>query len=502
MSYVIGVDSSTSGVKAVAFDNEGHQVALGRATLASEETRPGWHEQNCEDWLEGLYIALDQLRDQINLNDVKAMAVTSQRETFVLLDKDNCPVRPAITWMDTRCAEQVEQHGNEQVHALTGKPPATVNAIYSLIWLHENEPASISKTATVYDVTGYLMHRMTGLRATCFATADTMSVVDLSRQDYSDEVIALAGLKRDQFPQMIDTGETAGPITDAFAERTGLPKALPVVSTIGDGQAAGVGANVVDGDMAYVSLGTGVAIGAGATDYSHSPAYRTLVGYKPGTFYLESLVANGSYLISWFIRKFGVEGGKETGQSAEQVLEKMARGVPAGSDGLFCVPYFSGCMTPHWDGNSRGAFIGWRGSHGMPEMYRSILEGISFDIKLCLDGIIEARGAELDGLIAMGGGSNSELWCQTLADITGCSIQVCEQQEVTALGAAVHAAANVGLCGTNSISHTANKMGRMCDKYLPNPEQHAIYAKHFEIYKKLYGNLADTYGEIALLDRG
>ena len=106
-------------------------------------------------------------------------------------------------------------------------------------------------------------------------------------------VLSLAGLTKEQFPPMVQTGEIVGPIRDAISAKTGLPRGLPVVSTIGDGQAAGVGANVVAGDVAYLSLGTGIALGAAAKDYSYSTAYRTLVGYKPQTYYLECLVANG-----------------------------------------------------------------------------------------------------------------------------------------------------------------------------------------------------------------
>ncbi|MFS4436861.1 xylulokinase [Paracoccaceae bacterium GXU_MW_L88] len=497
MNYVIGVDSSTSGVKAVVFDQDGHQIAIGRASLTMNEPKPGWHEQDCRDWVSGLYTALDDLKSQIDLSEMKAIAVTCQRETVVLLDENDEPVRPAIVWMDTRATEQVERLGSEKVHAITGKPPATVNGLYKLIWLYENEPESIRRAKTVYDVSGYLMHKLTGIRATCFATADTLSLVDLNSEDYAEEVISLAGLTKDHFPPFVQTGETVGQITDEVARKTGLPQGLPVISTVGDGQAAGVGANVTGGDLAYLSLGTGIALGAAATNYSYSPAYRTLVGYAPGTYYLECLVANGSYLISWFIRKFEIEGDKETGESAEARLEAMARKVPPGSDGLFCVPYFNGCMTPHWDGDSRGAFIGWRGSHGQAEMYRAILEGISFDINLCLNGVNDARGKPIEGLIVMGGGANSSLWCQLLADLTGCYVQVCEQDEVTALGAAIHAAAGIGLCGTSSITETADRMTRLGKRFDPDAQIHDRYRRHFTIYETLYERLSQTYKSIA-----
>lgn len=502
MGYVIGVDSSTSAVKAAVFDADGRQIAVGRASLGMSEPRPGWHEQDCRDWIAGLYDALGQLKGQIDLTQVKAMAVTCQRETVVLLDEANEPIRPAIVWLDTRATEQVERLGSEMVHAETGKPPATWLGLYKLIWLYENEPDSIRRTKTVYDVSGYLMNALTGIRATCFATGDTLSVVDLKQGKYAAHTIALAGLTEAQFPPLVNTGEIVGAITDEVAERTGLPKGLPVVSTVGDGQAAGVGANVVSSDLAYLSLGTGIALGVPATEYSYSPAYRTLVGYEAGSFYLECLVANGSYLVSWFIRKFEIEGDAKTKESAETKLENMARAVPPGSEGLFCVPYFSGCMTPHWDGDSRGAFIGLRGSHGMAGMYRSILEGISYEIKLCLNATNQARGKPVKGLIAMGGGANSALWCQIIADQTGCFVQVCEQQEVTALGAAIHAAAAVGFCGTKSIAQTANRMSRLGKRFDPDLSAHAKYQEYFPIYEQLYFKLASTYKSIAVIENG
>jgi len=151
---VIGVDCSTTASKAVVWDRNGRAVATGRRTYGLEHVRSGWVEQNAPDWWVATSEAIAEATAAVGANSIAAIAVTHQRETFVCLDKDGSPIRPAITWMDIRATAEVDAYGTPDVHRITGKPPNPTPAWYKLLWLRKHEPDVIARTAHVVDVAG------------------------------------------------------------------------------------------------------------------------------------------------------------------------------------------------------------------------------------------------------------------------------------------------------------------------------------------------------------
>lgn len=484
-AFVIGVDASTSAVKAVAFAADGEQIGLGHTPLTLIEERAGWAEQHATEWYSALVSSLRKLGAQVDLSRAVGLAITCQRETVAILDADGNEIRPAITWVDTRCGSQVERFG-ARVHEITGRPAAVSDSLFKLIWLRENEPDTLDAAVTIVDTAGYLIESLTGKRVTSFATASTLTVVDIHSRCYSDELLELCGLTAEQFPEMVDTMQQLGTVTAQAAAATGLPVGLPVIATVGDGQAAGVGVGVVDGNTGYASLGTGIALGAASSKYVHSPAFPTLEGYSPGHYYLEPVLATGSYLISWFVRTFGVEADPESARSPEQVIGDQARNVPPGANGLYCLPYWGGVLSPYWDRTPSGVFIGLRGVHALPHMYRAVLEGLSYEIRICLEAVEGARGGRLEELVVVGGGSRSELWVQTIADVCNRTVYVCAQTEVASLGAAVHAASATGLRPGESIAQVARGMASRGAAFAPDPERAAFYEHAFQGYRQIY----------------
>src|SRR5918998_1751703 len=235
MSYVIGVDSSTTATKAVVWSREGRAVADGRAEFSLALPRPGWHEQDSEDWWRSTVTAVRRALQSVDASDVEAIAVTHQRETFVCLDEDGRAVRPAIVWMDVRATRQVEQFGSDDVHRLTGT------------W----------RTTT--------------------ACADPLGLIDMDRQDWSDDLLARVGLSRERVPALVRPGDVIGELSVAASEQLGLPAGLPVVGGAGDGQSAGLGANATRPGTAYMNLGTAVVGGTLSERHAWGRAFRTLI---------------------------------------------------------------------------------------------------------------------------------------------------------------------------------------------------------------------------------
>ncbi len=490
---VIGVDCSTTASKAVVWDASGKAIATGRRNYETDHVRSGWVEQHAPDWWSATSAAIADAVSKVGGDRIAAIAITHQRETFVCLDENAKPIRPAITWMDIRATAEVEEFGSDEVHRITGKPPNPTPAWYKLLWLKKHELGTIARTKHVVDVAGYLAQRLTGEWATSWACADPLGLVDLQHCDYDDGLLEIAGLDRSKVSRLLPPGAIAGGLTAAVAVELGLPINLPVVVGAGDGQSAGLGCNVTRPGRAYLNIGTGTVSGVYADSYSHAKAYRTMGGPVPGTYILETFIGGGTQNIVWFVEQISNMDATrlKPGETPEQLLEAMAANIPEGSEKLLCLPYWTGAMTPYWDGHARGAYVGLSGLHSKAHMYRAMLEALTLEQRLLTTGVEAATGRTIDEIVLLGGGSRSALLCQMMANVLGRSAKRVREQESTALGAGIHAAAAVGL--HKDIRTAADAMTGTDIIYEPDAASHARYADIFEAYRSIYPGLKNTF---------
>ena len=441
--YVIGIDCSTTATKAVVWDEGGNSVAEGRATFPLEAPRPGFYEQDAEEWWRSVKTALKEAAARVDTDLVRAVGITHQRESFVCTDDEGHPLRRAILWLDARSYREVDRYGSDRFHEITGKPPSMTPALYKLFWLRANEPELLERTSRVLDVHAFLVRRLTGEWRTSWACADPLGLLDMQSFDWSDEILGEIGLVREQLVELSPPGSVVGELDDAVAKETGLPPGLPVVGGAGDGQAAGLGANVTEAGKAYLNLGTALVSGTYSDDYAWGRGFRTLSGPIPETYVPETLLRGGTYTIDWFVDNIGGIKPSDLGLdlSAEQVFETAAGQVPPGAEGLLLLPYLNAASTPYWDSQARGVLFGLRGTHNKAHVYRAVLEGLAFEQRLETEAMERELGQPVETFFAMGGGSRSPLFCQVMADITGRPVKACKEVETTCLGAAMMAVA-------------------------------------------------------------
>jgi xylulokinase len=493
MAYVIGVDSSTTATKAVVWNRDGRAVAEGRAEFGLALPRPGWHEQDAEDWWRSTVAAVRAALRSVDATDIAAIAITHQRETFACLDDEGRAVRPAIVWMDVRSTREVERYGSDDVHRVTGKPPDTTPALYKLLWLREHEPETMSRTRWVVDVHAFLVHRLTGTWRTTTACADPLGLIDMERRDWSDDLLARIGLARERVPELSAPGEVVGELSGTAAEQLGLPAGLPVVGGAGDGQSAGLGANATGPGDAYLNLGTAVVAGTTTERYAWDRAFRTLIGAVPGTYMVETLLQGGTYTVNWFLERIAPLDAGRLGLGLKDVdlLEAAAGRLGPGAEGLLLVPYWASAQTPYWDPAARGVLFGLAGHHGKEHLFRALMEGIAFEQRLAVEGMERGLGRPLDVLLTTGGGSRSGLWRQILADVTGKTVVACREAETTSLGAGIHAAAAVGWHG--SLRDAAAAMTGTGARHTPDEQAAARYDDLFAIYREIYPRTAPLH---------
>ena len=494
--YVIGIDCSTTASKAVVWDRNGKAIAIGRRAYDLQHVRSGWVEQNAPDWWQATRGAIADAVAAVGGEKIAGIAITHQRETFVCLDDKDQPIRPAITWMDVRATKQVQDYGTAEVHRITGKPVNPTPAWYKLLWLKQHEPETIARTAKIVDVGGYLLHKLTGKFVTSWASADPLGLVDLSRFQYDEGLLQQAGLSLAQVPELLDPGAIAGGLLADVAQGLGLAAGLPIIAGAGDGQSAGLGCNVTKPGRAYLNLGTGAVSGVYAQEYHYAQAYRTMGGPIPNTYIYETFIGGGTQNVVWFVENFAqAERAEAKDQTIEEILEAKARQIPPGAERLLCLPYWTGAMTPYWDGNARGAFVGLSGLHGRAHMYRAILEGIAFEQRLLTEGVEQATGVPITEILMLGGGSRSALWCQIMADVLGREVKLVREQESTALGAGIHAAKAMGFY--ESLELAAEAMTGIEKQFSPDLAAHETYTKIFAAYCNLYPGLQKSFQKIA-----
>jgi xylulokinase len=495
--YVIGVDCSTTASKAVVWNRSGAAVALAKATFELVQQRPGWGEQNAEDWWTSTTAAVRRVVQTVDASRIGALCVTHQRETFVCLDPAGQSLRPAMLWMDSRAVAQVEKHGTAEVHRITGKPPNPTPAWYKLLWLAEHEPETLRRTGKVVDVQAFLVHRFTGQWATSWASADPLGLVDMSSFDYSTPLLADAGLRRDQLCELHAPGEVLGTITDDVARALGLPRGLPLVAGVGDGQSAQLGTGSIQPGRAYLNLGTGVVSGTFSDTYSYGREYRTLAAAVPGAYTLETFIGGGTHNLNWFVEKFSGVDTRALGLelSPEQVLETAAAQLPPGAEGLLVLPYWAGALTPYWDHHARGVLLGLTGVHGKSHVYRALLESIAFEQRLLTSGAEQVLAEPIEELVALGGGSRSAVWCQILADVLQRAVHVVREPESTCLGAGMLAATAIGLHA--SLHDAAAAMSGTAAVFTPNPQRIEVYDRLYSVYRDVYPALQGLFPRLA-----
>lgn len=496
---VLGVDCSTTASKVLAWDRNGKAVAEGRADLEEIHPRPLYSEQRAEGWWEATSGAIAKLMKSIEADRVAGICITHQRESFAPVDEDNHAQYNAILWDDSRSEAQLaelgERFGHDELHRRTGRGPSLSTSLSKILWLVQNHPDIARAAYKFMDTHGFLVQRLTGEFTTSLASADAFGLTDAEHDVWAEDLITGIGLRPEQFCDTVRPGEVIGEVTAEAAEATGLPAGIPVVGGLGDGQAACLGAGVTSLDRAYFNLGTAVTGGPIEREYVTDPSCRTLYGGAPGTYLLESSLRGGMATMTWFMRNFG---DTLDAKADFDRYETAARKVGPGAGGLVLVPYWNAVINPYYDNTASGMIVGWRQNHGRDELFRAVEEGICFEFKLAMEGIQDATGERIKEYVILGGGSNSDLWCQTAADILGATVTRAHTVEATNLGAGILAAYAVGWYP--SVEEAAAAMTDTAGSFRPDDETHRWYTTLFEdVYRPLFPGVQPALQRLAQL---
>jgi xylulokinase len=493
MTCWLGIDVGTGGSRALLINPHGKIV--GAFTAPHEDMRmdrPLWAEQRPENWWDAAQQAIRGVlaETKVSGRDVAGIGLSGQMHGLVMLDAADQVIRPALIWCDQRSQTQVDEInrlvGKDSVLAFTANPVLTGFTLPKLLWVRDNEPAHFERIRKIVLPKDYIRFRLTGEYATDAADASGTALFDVARRRWSAEMAGRAGIAPSILPVALESTSVSGGVSRSAAGTTGLAEGTPVVAGAGDQAASAVGNGIVEAGIVSCTIGTSGVVFA----HMESPEYdvrgrvHTFCHAVEHAWHVMGVTQGAGLSLQWFRNNLAPGAGYDA-------LTAEAATATAGSQGLCWLPYLMGERTPHLDASARGGWIGLTAKHTRADLIRSLMEGVSYSQKDCLD-IIEQMGIAVDSVRFSGGGARSEFWQQMLADVFGKRVSVLENQEGSAFGAALLALVGTGeYASVREVCKAAIRERRVLE---PRPEIRKIYADGHEIYRSLYPAIRNCSG--------
>jgi len=470
MAKLLGIDVGTSGCKVLLIDEEGRILKSASAEYPLSTPKPGWSEQDPEDWWSGVVRCLQEIGE----SSPDAIGLTGQMHGAVFQDEKDQIVRPAILWNDQRtieeCAEIDRTVGAARVRATTCNPPLTGFQAPKLLWLRNHELSNYQRVRSVLLPKDYIRLRLTGQKFTEVSDASGTGLFDVPARAWATDMMHALEIDPGLFPPV---AESYVPTAETL-EIAGLKPGIPVVGGGGDQAAAAVGTGAVTPGIVSVSLGTsGVVFTAiDGPEYDRSGAAHTFC-HANGGWHAMGVMLSCAGALRWY--RDTIQPG-----TAYDAISAEAATAPAGCEGLTFLPYLSGERTPHNDPVARGAWAGLSLAHTRAHMARSVFEGATFGLKEGFEAL-QKLGARADELRVNGGGSKSALWLQMLADVFEVPCTTLEVDEGPAFGAALLAGVGAGVWP--DVASAAAAAVRRKGRIEPTSTQYgAAYARYRSLY--------------------
>ncbi len=516
-AFVVGIDLGTSSCKVGVFDPDGTPHGHGQAAYAIAREADGQAEQSPEDWWPSVCQAVRQALQsgQVQGEDVAAVGLSGQVGTHLLLNREGQPVRPALSWQDTRAhSEAMALHqriGRERLALELGidLPPSPAWPLPRLLWLQRHEPQHLAQTWRILQVKDFIAYRLTGELAT--DASSWRGLVRLPGSDIAAELLQELGLPVDLLAPRQPPFAIMGRVSRTAADACGLAVGTPVVTGWNDLNCGLVGTGVVRPGMGFDIGGTtehlGVTLSAD-TPLQHADNLMLapyLSGDRKGAFRVcYGVTSAGGGSLEWYANQFVPDLMQSHGLSlppeAQTRLETIAESVPPGAAGLIFLPYLHGERAPIWDAAARGVFFGLSSRHRHRHFVRAILEGVAFSLRQVLQVVEATIGAPVDRIYASGGPANIPLWNQIKANVLNRALVIPKVIHAACLGAAMLAA--IGIGWHVDAVQAADAMVHIAQQVEPDP-RHALRARYdalFSLYTSLYPQLRAAYAHLAAIN--
>lgn len=506
-TVVLGVDVGSGGCKVTCLDRDGQVRSTAYRAYPNDYPHPRWVEQDPRLWVSAAFDACVEALSRASSGGrptLVGLAFSGPHHIGVLLDDHGDPVRPAIMLSDQRSGLQsamLARTAGEHIRARTANLPTPTWTLCHLAWLREHEPAALGATRRLVFMKDYVRFAFTGRWGTDHIDAGGSLLFDIHQREWDPDLVRLAGLEPEQLPPTSRPTDVCGELTPAAARALRVASRIPVVTGTADTAAEALGSGLLEVGDASVKLATAGntcvvtdRIGASARPLT----YEYLLA---GTFYRNTATNAAASAFRWFAETFARAGELEGDNGADRgrhyaELDDEASRVPPGSGGMIFHPYLMGERSPLWDPKLRAAFLGVTAASGRGHFARAVMEGVAMSVRDAARDHDDRLGGTMR---LIGGGSNSRVWAQILADVLGRELIVPRHRDAS-FGTALLAAHGIGWYA--SLAEAVAACQGVERTVSPEPHGVATYDALFEVYRAAIAPIAVLSQRLGDLSEG
>ena len=488
---LLGLDIGSTNVKAVVYEPDGAAVSVACVPQETAYPQAAWASYDPGRlWQLCCQVIRQAVAGVPEPSLIVSIAVTSFGEAGALIDVAGQPTTEMIAWFDRRTLDQCrrfsEQIDPDLLFAICGTVVQQIMTAPKLMWHREHEPEAWARSVGFLNTADYIAFRLSGEKAQSLSLASRTGLLDLSRRDWSDELLGLAGIERRFLPPMRDGGTPLGPVTTEASAATGLPTSTLVAVGGHDHVCGALAAGAVNRGEFLDSIGTSECLFV-ALDTPLDNVAMGRQGYTQGAHARERSYIYGGLYTSGVCYDWIRQAA--SGGASHEALLASAEAVAPGSLGVTFIPHLRLSNTPHMDSQARAAFIGLTTDAGTPELTRAVLEGIALEGRATIEPLLRYAGLPpLTDAVVVGGTARNELLLRIKASVMNMRLHVLETEEAGALGAAMLGGIAAGVYA--SVDDAAGAIVRKDRVIEPDPDAVEIYDTIFtDVYQSMYDAL-------------
>ncbi len=477
----IGIDLGTSAVKLLLMDEQGKILNIISRAYPLEFPNPGWSQQNPADWRKAVLEGIPALLEGFDKEQVAGIGAGGQMHGLVVLDENDCIIRPAILWNDGRTAKQVdylnEVVGKKRLSELTANIAFAGFTAPKLLWMKENEPELFARIKKVMLPKDYINYVLTGVHCTDYSDASGMLLLDVANKCWSQEMLELCGLTEAQMPRLFESYEAVGTLLPEIAAQFGLPESVKVAAGAGDNAAAAVGTGTVGEGGCNISLGTSGTVFISAKNFrvDENNALHAFA-HADGGYHLMGCMLSAASCNKWLMDDI-FQTEDYAAEQAKIQEEKL------GENHVYFLPYLMGERSPINDTNARGVFFGMTMDTSREDLTQAVLEGVAFAIRDSVE-VAKKLGISIPQSKICGGGAKSPLWKKIMANVLNVSLQCVASEQGPGLGGAMLAMVACGAFA--SVEAACDKLVTVSETIFPEPALAARYEARYQQFRKIY----------------
>lgn len=493
---VYSIDLGTMGVKLCLVSFDGTIKASAASEYPIISNSPGEAEQDPLDWWKGIVSCSKRLAEESSdlLSNVRAVSICGQMHTHVYLDRDRELLGNAITWMDQRSTKLLQEWETKGVSAQifdsTWNAPSTTYTVPQVCWMKKHKPELVKNTHFILLAKDYLKFLMTGKMVTDPSDASGVGTFDIRTNEWSSEAFHAAGIEKSLFPPVHPSTSVIGKLTPMASQELCLKEGIPVLNGGSDHSVAEIGSGMLSEDTLSCIVGTAGVVAACVSKPIKDEEKRIMCWSYPidGFWDLLGITQTAASCLTWFRDTFDPDQKK----GIFEEYSRMADKAKPGSEGLVFLPYLIGERTPLWDSHAKGVFFGIQLKHRKEHFIRSIMEGVAYSLKDCMDVMSQLSGASFDTVSLTGGGSKSRVWREIQSDVFGVKTRTLQTSDTGAIGNLI-----LALIGLGEIEGPADAAHLIRPEETQDPclETSRVYQDAHRLYHDIYNNTRNLMRE-------